>query len=222
MQLETIGRWTISKDVNPNERMFSCKCTGNKNLSGSQVYVRSPWTGPPLERGRNTAKKRSWYSTRNGIHLHLPRTLIPANYFMFLSSLYGIFCSLSSYYLPPSLTVSPLSDTPSHPAKKHIRSVSEVEWWHNFHIRQQSPSLFQSYFPHESFNVGLLEMALLTELQGGNIDYASWFHQVSGRNGMLKGVITRRRLMNLREGCVCISRFHVCNCSFEMEVCQKT
>lgn len=46
-----------------------------------------------------------------------------------------------------------------------------VEWWHNFHIRQQSPSLFQCYFPHESFNVGLLEMALLTELQGGNIDY---------------------------------------------------
>ncbi len=49
----------------------------------------------------------------------------------------------------------------------------QVEWWHNFHIRQQSPSLFQSYFPHESFNVGLLEMALLTELQGGNIDYES-------------------------------------------------
>lgn len=76
---------------------------------------------------------------------------------------------------------------PKPPCEKDIRSVSEVEWWHNFHIRQQSPSLFQSYFPHESFNVGLLEMALLTELQGGNIDYASWVHQVSGRNGMLKG-----------------------------------
>lgn len=125
-------------------------------------------------------------------------------FFFFRTSM--VFC------LPPSLTLCcgpPFSHrvllnsgSTKPPCEKDIHSVSEVEWWHNFHIRQQSPSLFQSYFPHESFNVGLLEMALLTELQGGNIDYASWFHQVSGRNGMLKG-----KNKAVDEGFVCISRF---------------
>jgi len=53
-----------------------------------------------------------------------------------------------------------------------------VEWWHSFNIRKQSPSRFQRFFPRdEHFNVGLLEMALLAELKGGDngnmvIDYS--------------------------------------------------
>lgn len=53
-----------------------------------------------------------------------------------------------------------------------------VEWWHSFNIRKQSPSRFQRFLPRdEHFNVGLLEMALLAELKGGDngnmvIDYS--------------------------------------------------
>eukprot|EP00435_Cladocopium_sp_Y103_P063368 s294_g25.t1 len=53
-----------------------------------------------------------------------------------------------------------------------------VEWWHSFNIRKQSPSRFQRFLPRdEHFNVGLLEMALLAELKGGEngnmiIDYS--------------------------------------------------
>ena len=59
-----------------------------------------------------------------------------------------------------------------HVVRASFKPTAQVEWWHNFQITKQGPSIFQKFLPTAQFNVGLLEMALLAELKGPNIDYA--------------------------------------------------